>query len=117
MTYSTNFQLRTLLDCECYQSATRGDGDVLPAFELVADGIGVDRCARLEVLGVHRDGGMQEWLSVPVKLLHASPVLSLEQLALIETLGIGYHAVERGAPAKGEWVVVAGAGPIGLAVM
>ncbi|HLV80692.1 MAG TPA: alcohol dehydrogenase catalytic domain-containing protein, partial [Chthonomonadaceae bacterium] len=74
-------------------------------------------CARLEVLGVHRDGGMQEWLAVPVRLLHASPTLSLEQLALVETLGIGYHAVERGAPAAGEWVVVVGAGPIGLAVM
>ncbi|HZT42771.1 MAG TPA: zinc-binding alcohol dehydrogenase family protein [Chthonomonadaceae bacterium] len=74
-------------------------------------------CARLEVLGVHRDGGMQEWLCVPVTRLHASRSLSLEQLALIETLGIGYHAVERGGPAEGEWVVVVGAGPIGLAVM
>lgn len=74
-------------------------------------------CARLEVLGVHRDGGMQEWLSVPIKLLHPSAALSLEQLALIETLGIGYHAVERAAPSAGEWAVVVGAGPIGLAVM
>ena len=74
-------------------------------------------CARLEVLGVHRDGGMREWLSVPVRLLHRSDTLSPEQLALIETLGIGYHAVERAALAEGEWAVVIGTGPIGLATI
>ncbi len=74
-------------------------------------------CSSLQVMGVHRDGGMQEWLSVPVSLLHGSRTLSLEQLALIETLGIGYHAVERGEVQAGEWVVVVGAGPIGLAVI
>lgn len=74
-------------------------------------------CARLEVLGVHRDGGMQEWLAVPARLLHRSDRLTLEQLALIETLGIGYHAVERAALSPGEAVVVVGAGPIGLSVI
>lgn len=74
-------------------------------------------CASLQVLGVHRDGGMQEWISVPTRLLHRSDTLSLEQLALIETLGIGYHAVERAHLEPGEWAVVVGAGPIGLATM
>ena len=74
-------------------------------------------CASLRVLGVHCDGGMCETLAVPVSLLHKSDQLSLEQLALIETLGIGYHAVERGQVQPGEWVVVVGAGPIGLATM
>jgi threonine dehydrogenase-like Zn-dependent dehydrogenase len=60
---------------------------------------------------------MQEWISVPVSRLHASASLTLEQLALIETLGIGYHAVERAGLTKGEWAVVVGAGPIGLATM
>jgi threonine dehydrogenase-like Zn-dependent dehydrogenase len=50
-------------------------------------------------------------------LLHRSDRLTLEQLALIETLGIGYHAVERAALSPGEWAVVVGAGPIGLAVI
>lgn len=71
-------------------------------------------CASLRVMGVHCDGGMQEVISVPVSLLHGSRTLSLEQLALVETLGIGYHAVERAAIQPGEWVVVVGAGPIGL---
>lgn len=74
-------------------------------------------CSSLQVLGVHCDGGMQELLSVPTRLLHTSPNLSLEQLALIETLGIGYHAVERSQLQPGEWAVVVGAGPIGLATM
>jgi threonine dehydrogenase-like Zn-dependent dehydrogenase len=74
-------------------------------------------CASLQVLGVHCDGGMCELLSVPTRLLHKSNQLSLEQLALIETLGIGYHAVERGHVEASEWVVVVGAGPIGLATL
>lgn len=74
-------------------------------------------CASLRVLGVHTDGGMQEVFSAPVRLLHRSASLSLEQLALIETLGIGYHAVERSALQPGEWAVVVGAGPIGLATL
>ena len=71
-------------------------------------------CERLEVIGIHRDGGMQEFLSVPLRLLHASESLSLDQLALVETLGIGAHAVERGAPKSGQTALIVGAGPIGL---
>lgn len=71
-------------------------------------------CTSLQVMGVHCDGGMQEFFTVPTSLLHKSETLDLEQLALVETLGIGYHAVERGAVQPGEWVVVVGAGPIGL---
>jgi len=72
-------------------------------------------CERLEVLGVHRDGGMQEFMAVPFRLLHPSQKLSLEELALVETLGIGAHAVERSLLRAGESALVVGAGPIGLA--
>jgi threonine dehydrogenase-like Zn-dependent dehydrogenase len=58
---------------------------------------------------------MQELLAVPVPLLHRSERLGLEQLALIETLGIGFHAVERARLQPEEWAVIVGAGPIGLA--
>lgn len=74
-------------------------------------------CENLRVLGVHTDGGMQSHLSVPLHLLHKSEKLSLDQLALVETLGIGAHAVERAAVQSGQSVLVVGAGPIGLAVM
>jgi 2-desacetyl-2-hydroxyethyl bacteriochlorophyllide A dehydrogenase len=73
-------------------------------------------CERLQVLGVHTDGGMGEWLAVPVRFLHRSRQLTLDQLALVETLGIGFHAVERSGLQPGESVLVLGAGPIGLAV-
>jgi 2-desacetyl-2-hydroxyethyl bacteriochlorophyllide A dehydrogenase len=74
-------------------------------------------CATLKVLGVHTDGGMRERIVVPSRKLHPSRILSLEQLALVETLGIGSHAVNRAAPEAGEFVLVIGAGPIGLAVV
>lgn len=73
-------------------------------------------CETLRVLGVHVDGGWTEEIVVPAVKLHASARLTDEQLALVETLGIGAHAVARGAPERGENVVVVGAGPIGLAV-
>ena len=74
-------------------------------------------CESLKVLGVHTDGGMREIIKVPMSKLYDSPKLSYDQLALVETLGIGAHAVERGRVAPDEWVLVIGAGPIGLAVM
>ncbi len=74
-------------------------------------------CTRLEVLGVHVDGGMREIISVPVGKLHPSGKLSTDQLALVETLGIGSHAVERAGLEQGESVLVIGCGPIGLSVI
>jgi 2-desacetyl-2-hydroxyethyl bacteriochlorophyllide A dehydrogenase len=74
-------------------------------------------CVSLQVLGVHADGGMTEFLIVPARKLHPSRALSFDQLALVETLGIGAHAVARGAAERGEWALVIGAGPIGLGVM
>jgi len=73
-------------------------------------------CETLQVLGVHVDGGWREEINVPAAKLHPSTQLTYEQLALVETLGIGAHAVGRAAPEKGESTLVVGAGPIGLAV-
>ncbi len=74
-------------------------------------------CERLRVLGVHVDGALQEFLAVPAALVHTSAVLSLDQLALVETLGIGANAVRRSGLVHGEDVLVIGAGPIGLSVL
>lgn len=73
-------------------------------------------CEKIQVIGIHVDGGMQSLLPVPVSLLYKSTKLSLEELALVETLGIGAHAVVRSNIKSGESAVVIGAGPIGLAV-
>lgn len=74
-------------------------------------------CENLQVLGIHIDGGLQEYLAVPHSLLHPSEKLSLDQLALVETLGIGAHAVSRSGLKSGESALVIGAGPIGLSVI
>jgi 2-desacetyl-2-hydroxyethyl bacteriochlorophyllide A dehydrogenase len=74
-------------------------------------------CVRLQVLGVHADGGMRELITLPVRALHRSDTLSLDQLALVEPLGVGAHAVARAGIAADECVLVIGAGPIGLSVI
>ena len=74
-------------------------------------------CTSLQVLGVHVDGGMRETISMPISKLHPSRQLAAEQLALVETLGIGSHAVDRAGIEEGENVLVIGVGPIGLSVV
>jgi 2-desacetyl-2-hydroxyethyl bacteriochlorophyllide A dehydrogenase len=69
---------------------------------------------RLEVLGVHRDGGMTELLSLPEANLLPADGLTVDQCATVEFLAIGAHAVRRGQAAAGDRVLVVGAGPIGL---
>lgn len=73
-------------------------------------------CEHLRVLGIHVDGGLQEYFSAPISLLHKSDLLSLDQLALVETLGIGAHAVLRSGLTAGDQAMIVGAGPIGIAV-
>ncbi len=74
-------------------------------------------CRELKVMGVHVDGGMRGQLVIPAAKLHPSAALAYEQLALVEPLGIGAHAVQRAALEPGETVAVLGAGPIGLSVI
>ena len=74
-------------------------------------------CESLEVIGVMVDGGLCERFLVRADKLHVSRKLSFEQLALVETLGIGCHATDRGEPAEGSHALIIGAGPIGLATL
>ena len=74
-------------------------------------------CENLKVLGVMMDGGLTERMVLPARKLHPANQLSPEQCALVETLAIGCHAVNRGHPVAGENVLVIGAGPIGLSVI
>ncbi|MBS1529774.1 MAG: zinc-binding alcohol dehydrogenase family protein [Bacteroidetes bacterium] len=74
-------------------------------------------CVSLKVCGVHIDGGMAEYLSVPSSALVHADGLDLDELALAEPLAIGAHGVRRAAVKTGEFVLVIGAGPIGLGTM
>jgi 2-desacetyl-2-hydroxyethyl bacteriochlorophyllide A dehydrogenase len=73
-------------------------------------------CLRISVLGVHRDGGMCERISVPEGNLYPADDLSIDQAASIEFLAIGAHSVGRSGLGKGTRTLVVGAGPIGLGV-
>jgi len=72
-------------------------------------------CQRLNVIGVHSDGGFADWLAAPEDNLIDAEGVSLDEAAMAEFLAIGAHAALRGAIEPGQKVVVVGAGPIGLA--
>src|SRR5438552_16619205 len=74
-------------------------------------------CEKLEVLDVHRDGGMRPLFHVTARKLHVSKKLGFDQLALVETLAIGCHATQRADPKPDEATLIIGAGPIGLATL
>lgn len=73
-------------------------------------------CTAIEVLGVHRDGGMCEFLAVPESAVIPVGSLDLDQAAMVEFLSVGAHAVRRGETAPDDRALVVGAGPIGIAV-
>lgn len=72
-------------------------------------------CVNLEVLGVHRDGALAEYVSVPAEFVLPIGDLSLDEAAMVEFLSIGAHAVRRANVQPQQRVLVVGAGPIGLA--
>lgn len=72
-------------------------------------------CANMQVLGVHRDGGLVEYLSIPAQFAFKTDGISLDDAAMIEFLAIGAHAARRGDTQAGQKVLVVGAGPIGIA--
>ena len=90
------------INCQTCYSCTRGHTNC---------------CEHHQTLGVHCDGGLRPRFTIPARKLHVSAKLTFEQLALVETLGIGLHAVNRANPRPDETVLVIGAGPIGLSVI
>jgi len=57
---------------------------------------------------------MQEYFVYPANFLHPTNSLSDDQLAMIEPLAIGCHAVDRADIKEDDIVLVIGVGPIGL---
>jgi 2-desacetyl-2-hydroxyethyl bacteriochlorophyllide A dehydrogenase len=72
-------------------------------------------CRNIQVLGVHRDGALAEYLAVPQRFVFKSEGISLDEAAMAEFLSIGAHAVRRAGVQAGERALVVGAGPIGMA--
>ena len=74
-------------------------------------------CTNISVLGVHDDGGMQEQIAVPVDILLPANHLSDDQMAIVEPLAIGAHALRRSNILVGETIAVVGCGPIGIGII
>jgi threonine dehydrogenase-like Zn-dependent dehydrogenase len=70
-------------------------------------------CRENQTLGVQRDGGLAEYLSVPVEKLYAAN-LGLNELCLVEPLTVGCHAVARARVSSTDTVAVLGCGGVGL---
>lgn len=71
-------------------------------------------CIDNKTMGVRRPGAMTEYITVPWNKLHISNKLSLRELALVEPLTVGFHAVDRGRVTEDDIVVVIGCGIVGL---
>jgi len=74
-------------------------------------------CVNIQTLGVHCDGAMAEYLSVPAQFVRKAEGVTLDQAAMVEFLAIGAHAVRRAEVRSTQRVLVVGAGPIGMAAM
>ncbi|KAA1261125.1 putative zinc-type alcohol dehydrogenase-like protein YjmD [Rubripirellula obstinata] len=74
-------------------------------------------CQHNETLGVQRNGALSEFFTAPWQKLIASSTLSITELALVEPITVGFHAVARGRVLRDETVAVFGCGAIGLGVI
>ena len=74
-------------------------------------------CRNMSVLGVHVDGGMREEIAVRSDLLLPAGTLSHDEIAVVEPLAIGAHALRRANVGPADTVVVVGCGPIGIGIM
>ncbi len=71
-------------------------------------------CHRLKVLGLNRDGCFSEYVTLPETCaVPLPPEVSFDQGALLEPMGIAYHALSK-VKVSGNSVLVVGCGPIGL---
>jgi len=72
-------------------------------------------CVSLELVGIHRDGGLQQLVRVPASQVFGVGDLGPEPAAFVEPTSIAVHALDRAGVRAGQQVVILGAGPIGLA--
>lgn len=74
-------------------------------------------CKNNETMGVQREGALTEFVCVPHEKIIPVDQMRLRDLALIEPLAVGFHAVRRAEIRAGERVVVLGCGVIGLGAL
>ena len=75
-------------------------------------------CTRLQVIGVHRDGGFSEQVCVPAENAHRLPdSMALSHAALVEPYSIALNVLDRRQPHPGDSLLIYGAGVIGLTLV
>jgi L-gulonate 5-dehydrogenase len=75
-------------------------------------------CSKLSVFGVHRDGGMAEFVAVPAANAHLVPKEWLwEKAVMTEPFSIAANILSRTECTARDRVLILGAGPIGLTVL
>jgi 2-desacetyl-2-hydroxyethyl bacteriochlorophyllide A dehydrogenase len=74
----------------------------------------LNTCRNNQTLGVQRDGALTECIVVPWQAVLRAEGLGRRELALVEPLAVGFHAVARGRVASGDVVAVIGTGAVGL---
>ncbi len=75
-------------------------------------------CAQLQIIGIHRAGGFAQWVVAPARNIHRVPAgLSPVQASFAEPVAIGVQSCRRGQVSAGEYVLILGCGPIGLALI
>lgn len=71
-------------------------------------------CRDNQTLGVQRDGALTGWIAAPWRKVLPAEGLSLRELALVEPLSVGRHAVVRAGVVATDRVAVIGCGAVGL---
>ena len=74
-------------------------------------------CQFNQTLGVQRDGALTSQIAIHYSKVFANNALSLEELALVEPLSVGYHAANRGRVSEIDTVLALGCGTIGMGVV
>lgn len=75
-------------------------------------------CARLSIVGIHREGGFADYVVVPASNIVPVPqALSPFEAVFAEPVAIGVQGCRRGEVTAADTVLVLGAGPIGLAIV
>ena len=71
-------------------------------------------CQFNQTLGVQRAGALSRYFAVPYAKVFKSDVLTLQELALVEPMSVGYHAANRGRVSEMDTVLAIGCGTIGM---
>jgi len=74
-------------------------------------------CQFNQTLGVQRDGALTQMISVPFEKIFVSKTLSLQELALVEPMSVGYHGANRGSVCETDTVLLLGCGTIGMGAL